>query len=163
MMKKISFILIAVTLLFAACKPQNNYEIGDPSSKVEGIAATWQLTEAFLVDEVAINKDEANVTNYFTQVYEPFTITFNSETFTYNVNGPTGVKYFGANGDWSFDSNEFPTEVNLTPKDGKPAFILTLLGPIREVDQHLKVQYFKGCGSSAPNMSFKFTFNRINE
>jgi len=161
-MKKLSFLGLLSFLLIVGCKPQSNYSIGDPSSKLQGIAATWQITQVFIVDEVAINKDEAEVTKFFTEDNTPFTVVFDKDAFSYTTAGVKGIKYFGANGSWAFDDNDFPTEISVTPSDGTPAFTLDLLGPIREVDQELQVQYFKGCSGSDPSMSLKLTFNRLN-
>jgi hypothetical protein len=161
-MKKLSFLGLLSILLIIGCKPQSNYTIGDPSSKLAGIAADWQISEVFIVDEVAINKDEADVSKYFTVDNDPFSINFNSESFTYATTGIKGIKYFGNTGEWAFDDNDFPTEILVTPRDGTSPFTLSLLGPIREVDQELQVQYFKGCSGSDPTMSLKLTFNRIN-
>ena len=107
-------------------------------------------------------KPTFEIKNLSTINNDPFSVNFNSESFSYATTGLKGIKYFGNTGTWAFDDNDFPTEILVSPSDGTSPFTLSLLGPIREVDQELQVQYFKGCSGSDPTMSLKLTFNRIN-
>ena len=159
-LKYLSFILV---LAAWGCKPQSNYEIGDPSSKLEGIRGDWKVGEVVFVDEVSTNKNEGDLTDYFTETNDAFSVNFDSDAFSYTVTGALGAKYLGTGGTWSFDDNEFPTAINFSPSDGTDPYTATLLGPIREVDNTLIIQVFRGCASSGTaNMSIKFTFDRQN-
>lgn len=153
--KVLVFSLVVVALL--SCRPENRYEIGDPSDKIAGISDSWTISSVILIDEASLNKSQVDISSFYLQGDQLMTMEFTETNYT--VTEGTGKNFFGASGTWAFDDPVFPTQVTLSPENGSD-IVLSLLGPIREVDQELRIQYTRGCGPDSPTVSYNFTFNR---
>jgi hypothetical protein len=156
-MKKI-LMYLSIGLIALSCKPDVDVPIGDPSSKVDGISDSWTISEVTMVDEVSVNKDELEVSAFFTNQASPISLEFTAASKTYTASGNMANNFFGAGGTWSFDDDSFPTMVTLLTSEGQ-LIELNLNGPIREVDQELNVQFTKSCVDE-PRSSYKFKFSR---
>jgi len=157
-MKKQLIITLSILALFStnACKKEK-LELEPPSSKVEGISDTWVLKEVTQVDEANPLFPEMEVSEAFigNQALE---MSFESTNFTYSVEEGDSPNYFGTNGTWSFDNNEYPTLVNIV-HDGKEE-VLQLLRTVRTVDQTFEFQYFRTCENGKRVVSYKMVFER---
>jgi hypothetical protein len=155
---KISWaLLLTLTLLLAACKPEEII-LDPPPSKLEGINGTFTLVNATQVDPFVIgSNNKLDITTVFTTDGVP-SLTFNSGNFTYIFNPGGGPNYLGSNGTWAFDNNDYPTRIAMNP--GGTQFDLKLLHTIRPQDEHLEVQFERACGgTTAVIYQFKFARN----
>ena len=125
---------------------------------MDGISDSWTISEVTMVDEVSVNKDELEVSAFFTNQASPISLEFMAASKTYTASGNMANNFFGASGTWSFDDDSFPTMVTLLTSEGQ-LIELDLNGPIREVDQELNVQFTKNCVDE-PRSSYKFKFSR---
>ena len=141
-------------LAFAGCKKETK-EIGDPSSKLQGINDVWVLEKVEQTDpgdaEFVID-----VTTAFTEGGAP-EMTINSADFTYSFN-VTDPIFIGTSGSWAFDDNTFPTRIDAT-YNGNTA-PLKLLRTVRTVDQQLSFQLMRYCDGGTASTIYHFTFKR---
>lgn len=155
---------IPIALLFAlgvftlnSCKKER-LELEPPSSKLEGINATWKLIEVIQVDEADALFPEMEVSEAFIGE-DGLEITFNSNDFSYSVRAGESPNYFGTSGTWAFDDNEFPTLISIS-HDGKTEN-LNLLRTVRTVDKTLEFRYYRQCADAGKNVvSYKMVFER---
>lgn len=141
-------------LVFAGCKDKTR-EIGDPSSKLQGINDVWVLEKVEQADP-SDAEFVIDVTPVFTEGGAP-ELTINSTDFTYsfNVNDPI---FIGTSGNWTFDDNTFPTRIDAS--FGGNTAPLKLLRTVRSVDQHLSFQLIRYCGGGTASTIYHFTFRR---
>jgi hypothetical protein len=156
-LKLSTVVFLLGTLSFVGCRPDNPYEIGDPADRVAGLSDTWVISEVIMVDEASLTKDELDVSDYFLQGETLYTIEFTETNYT--VTEGAGNNLIGASGTWAFDDVNYPTQIVLTTESGTE-LSLSLLAPIREVDQQLRFQVTRGCAADAPTVSYNYTFNR---
>lgn len=117
---KKSWMLVAVTLFFAACTPKEHKELGAPRNVIASLSGTWKLTKATQVDEDATKKGfpfkELDITSLFP--YTNFVLTLNvtngaPATFTTTPgSSPRIIKL--ASGNWTVDNIEYPKDITLT-------------------------------------------------
>ena len=159
----ILMILILTSVIVSNCK--KTYTLDEPESKIEGINGTWILYSVVQVDEVDLAKAERSLTDLYigdgtTSVME---ITFNSSNFTYEVTlGEIGKNYLPTNGTWEFDNNEFPEFIYLDDGQGNIT-VLTMQGPTRPQDQHLKFSFKRSCtieNELTEYVGYRYEFNR---
>lgn len=159
-MKKIhtvALLLMMGSISLHSCK-KDRLELEAPSSKLEGINATWKLKEVIQVDEADALFPEMEVSEAFIGE-DGLEITFNSSDFSYAVNAGESPNYFGTTGTWAFDDNEFPTLISIT-HDGKTEN-LNLLRTVRTVDKTLEFRYYRQCAEAGKNVvSYKMVFER---
>ena len=145
--------LIAM-LAFAGCKKETK-EIGDPSSKLQGINDVWVLEKVEQTDpgdaEFVID-----VTPVFTEG-GPTELSINSSDFTYSFNTDDPI-FIGTSGSWSFDDNAYPTRIDAT-YNGTTA-PLQLLRTVRTVDQQLSFRLVRTCDGGTKSTIYHFTFKR---
>jgi hypothetical protein len=161
-MKKILVLTILTSLIFSACKKELK-EIGSPANKVEGIKASWTMTQAIQIDERSLTRESYNLTNYFISKGNMPNVTFTDNTFTVDTTG-VPVNYFGGtSGTWSFDDPNAPLYVTFKSVEGNTV-TLKLGGPIRPQDNLKLVRdvYLQCKNDKAPAIatSFVLTFNR---
>lgn len=156
-MKKIIYLfIITASLSISACKKKERPTLAPPESKIEGISATWVITQVNLTDEIDLLKTSRDITPFFIKS-NPMEITFTKEG-TYSVKEGDGKNYFGLSGAWSFDDPMYPTQLILD--DGINWRAIKLLAPTRPSDPELKISIInKDCDDKAIN-SVKFTFKR---
>ena len=145
-MKNRNYIVLICCLLLGlyACEDsKDNKEIGAPLSQLEGINDNWQLESIKQIDELA-GDNEIDVTDILLGT-TPAVITFNSTDFTFSTDKGTSKIYFPESGNWTFDNNEFPTQI-LVPVGGEN-LILDMITPVRpEVDRILEFKYVRPFG-----------------
>ncbi len=151
MKKKSIVIAVLISISLLACKKE--YEnIGTPSSKIEGVKSDWGLTKFTISDKSTVVEEKMDLTDFFSgNVITPnikFSINGVDTTYTCDT---TGLPYnvFGSiAGRWRFDNNETPTKLLLLPENNGDLVELTLLAPIRTVDNTLKVSKSVYCGGN---------------
>ena len=156
----LSIVLLSLVIILSSCK-KDHPVLDPPGSKLEGINATWSLTEVVQVDVASIQQKKLNVSTAFVGS-TPLVMTFNSSDFTYTVTKGSGPNYFGDGGSWAFDDNEYPTQITLTPNSGAPK-VLPMLHTIRPVDTYLNFMYSRTCANDQdPYIAYEFKFVRSN-
>lgn len=152
-------------VIFQACKPEIEGELGTPFDKAEGLSATpWVFTSAAVIDEFNPSRPRKDITSFYTAGEQLLTLNFNADgTFT-AVSG-SGKNPFPEAGTWSFDNNETPRELLL--ESGGVITQARLSAPTRVVDQVLEIEFVqRQCvdetGQEKPVLSYAFTFNRQN-
>lgn len=158
-----AIIIASIFIGFMACKKEIK-DIGTPSSKVEGLQATWKLTSCSMIDELSLTKEAIKMGDVFTK--NPVNVLPNIKFETvagirkYTVDTTNLLINFFQNptGTWNFDNDEFPTTIQFVP-DGGTAFELPLGGPIRTVDSVLKLRKSVYCGGEL-KFSYVLEFER---
>lgn len=154
----VSLVAISIT----SCKEDDDTEIGDPFSKIEGLTATdWIVAEVFLVDESNPAKPERDISNYYTSTANRLEMSYNIDG-TFVVTAGDGLNFFPSSGSWMFDNDQAPTAIILTSDEGVTE--MPLAGPTRISDAQLKIQFVKEyCqveGVSKGKLGYRLVFNR---
>ncbi len=159
--------IIMITAFFIslmACKKEIK-DIGAPASKVEGLQANWVLQRCSMVDELSLTKESIKMGDYFTvknaaltQPNIKFAINNGNRIYTVDTTNVLVNFFQASSGTWNFDNDEFPTEIVFNPTGGTP-FTLPLGGPIRTVDQVLKLRKPVYCGGEL-KFSYVLEFER---
>jgi hypothetical protein len=157
------YTLVALALVtglatFNSCE-KNVYEIGTPTSKLDGINGSWNISGVTQIDEASPLKDEMDLSKFFLKPGEPIlSISLNSDELTYSVVPGTGNNPFGDGGDWTFDDPNYPSYVILYPTNGDT--IQVGLGrTIKPTDSNLYLNQQKLCGD-APVTTYLYIFDR---
>ncbi len=163
-MKKYKYFIILSLLVIGltGCK-DDEAEIGEPYSKIEGLTATdWIVEEVYLVDESNPAKPEKSVTEYYTSGDTRMEMDFKTDG-TFTVTSGDGLNFFPPSGTWSFDYDAAPTKIILISDEG----VVTdapLAGPTRITDAQLKIQivhsYCQVEGESKGVLGYRIVFNR---
>jgi hypothetical protein len=137
-------------------------EIGDPWSHIEGITATtWVLTDAEIIDEGNPSRPRRSISRFFTGGDDVMTLSFTEDGNFVSVPGDGG-EVFPLDGTWAFDLNEAPRRVILTSVDG--TITANLGAPVRLVDQELQLEIVKRTcvvdGEVKPALGYSFIFAR---
>ena len=165
-MKKYNYLIFLFVSLLAmglvGCEDDDE-EIGDPFSKIEGLTATdWIVEEVYLVDESNPAKPEKSITDYYTSGDTRMEMDFNTDG-TFTVTSGDGLNFFPPSGTWSFDNDAAPTKIVLISEDGEVTDA-PLAGPTRITDEQLKIQLVKYfCqvdGVSKGVLGYRLVFNR---
>lgn len=148
-------------LLLQGCKDDDR-EIGDPWSHVEGITGTgWVLTDAELIDEGNPSRPRRSLSRFFTEGDDVMTLNFTADGHFVSIPGDGG-EVFPLDGTWSFDRNEAPRRVIFTNDQG--SITANLGAPVRIIDQELKLDIVKRTclvdGEVKPALGYRFTFAR---
>lgn len=152
-MKKLLLLLMITGIALQACKKEP--KIYDPSSKLDGINATWVLNKVTQTDPS--DKDNPLDISYVYTEGNPIELTINSSDLSYSFNQSNPI-FMGNNGTWKFDDNDFPTQIEIT-HDGKTD-VLPLLRTVRAVDAVLTFQLDKFCDGGTKTTSYQYTFIR---
>ncbi len=160
-----AFYTTAFVMALTGCK-DDEPEIGEPFSKIEGITATgWQIAEAFLVDENNPAKPEQDISEYYTSSDNLLEINFSADG-SYEVIEGDGIAFLPLTGTWSFNDNAAPTSIIFVGDNGE-VITAPLDGPTRIVDSQLKIrferEYCQIDGESKPVLGYRVVFNRIEE
>lgn len=162
-MKKIILIGLLATLGLASCKKELK-EIGAPASKVEGIVANWELSQAIQIDERSLTRESFNLTNFFLKKGKLPNITFGENTYTVDTAGLSFNFFGGPSGTWAFDDASAPSNITFTPTGGAP-ITLKLGGPIRPQD-NLKIsrEVAEQCkNDKGPKVTYSFVLTFIRK
>jgi len=156
------FFLVIVLASLQGCE-EDEPEIGEPFSKVEGLTATdWIISEVYLVDETNPAKPERNISSFYTSTDNLLFVSFSTDG-TFNVTPGDGLNFFPDAGTWSFDDDNAPTEIILVSTDGVTT-VAPLGGPTRISDQQLKINFVKrSCPDGAEEkaaLGYRLVFNR---
>jgi hypothetical protein len=141
-------------IAFAGCKDKTK-EIGDPSSKLQGINDVWVLEKVEQADP-SDAEFVIDVTPVFTEGGAP-ELSINSSNFTYRFNVDDPI-FIGTSGTWNFDDIAFPTRIDATHNGNTQP--LKLLRTVRNVDQHLSFQLTRYCDGGTASTIYHFTFKR---
>ncbi|MFA9214981.1 MAG: hypothetical protein ACEQSR_14265 [Candidatus Methylacidiphilales bacterium] len=157
-----AIIIASIFIGFMACKKEIK-DIGVPSSKLEGLQASWKLTSCSMVDELSLTKESVKMGDVFTKgsINTPnikFETVAGIRKYTVDTTNLLVNFFQKPTGTWNFDSDEFPTLIQFVP-DGGTAFELPLGGPIRTVDAVLKLRKPIYCGGEL-KFSYVLEFER---
>ncbi len=162
----IFFIVLATA--FAACEPVEYGELGEPFSKIEGIEGTWIATEVIQVDETALAQGgmytEQDLTDLFN--FTSYSITFdvdaNNLPSNFSVTSSGAPSFIDTTGIWTFNDNDFPTEVLFTHPDSSLfSSKMRLITPPRDQNPlRMKFQRFSG---GKLIVSYQYTFEKQNQ
>ena len=157
--------LLILVLALTSCEPLEYGELGEPFSKIGGIAGTWKVIEVIQVDETALAQGglytEQDLTGLFN--FSDYTITFNvdagSQPSSFDVVTGGSPSFIDTSGTWTFDNNDFPTEVWLKhPDSTKYSSMMRLIAPPRDQSQlRMKFQRFAG---GKLIISYRYTFEK---
>ena len=160
------FIVLVIALV--ACEPVEYGELGGPFSKIEGIEGTWITTEVIQIDETALAQGglytEQDLTNLFN--FSSYTITFSVDTDTmpssFSVFTGGAPSFIDTTGSWTFNDNDFPTEVLFTHPDSSVfTSKMRLIAPPRDQNPlRMKFQRFSG---GKLIISYQYTFEKQNQ
>ncbi len=157
------FLALIVTLLFAGCQ-EDEYEIGEPFSKLEGINGSWEISQVNQVDftnrpvfDISIDVSELIIGS------DPMSINFNSETTKYTIEAGTTSNLLGDGGNWYFDDDQFPTAITFVRNDGTQTTV-QMIGTVRIVDNELRFEISKDCSSvESPEFGYEYVFQRVTQ
>lgn len=160
--------LTGILLIFAlhGCKERINGELGEPFDKVAGMAGTWELVSFIQKDLNNPIKEERDLSQfYIVDGITPMRLSFTASDKSFEVAITEGRNFFGDNGTWYFDNDEYPTQVFLAGESDTSAFELGSV--VRTFDQTLELELPRGCDLGTADESrtvvYRFTFNRVNE
>jgi hypothetical protein len=164
-MKNIHFLLLGFILLAAFGCKTDPPELGEPFSKIEGIADDWELIELHQVDLLTKNDDNSIDLSDMFIGGTPAKLSFSTD-FSYTGSANSSKMYFPTAGTWAFDNNDYPSQLFIT--SGGETVTLELLAPVRErVDPYLHVRYvrpFNGCAppevSTTGAVAYDYKFER---
>ena len=157
-------LLLVVVVSNEGCKRTIEGELGDPFDKVKGMAGTWELRSFIQKDLNNPIKEERDLSEfYIVDGIPPLQITF-GEDRSYSVAITEGKNYFGSEGDWRFDNDEYPTFIYLENETDTLQFELGRV--VREFDNELQIELPRGCDlgetNEVPTVIYRFIFNRQN-
>lgn len=157
-----AIIIASIFIGFMACKKEIK-DLGAPSSKVEGVQASWKLTSCSMVDELSLTKESIKMGDIFAKgsIITPnikFETVAGIRKYTVDTTNSLINFFQKPTGSWNFDSDEFPTLIQFVP-DGGTAFELVLGGPIRTIDPILKLRKPVYCGGEL-KFSYVLEFER---
>lgn len=165
-MKKNHIILtvLLIAIGFVACKKTIEGELGEPFDKVKGLSGTWELAKFEQQDLNNPIQETRDLSSFYIDgQVTPLQITFGSDR-SYDVALEMGKNYFGTEGTWSFDDEDYPSFLILDT--GADTLEYNLGAVVREFDNTLQIDYLRGCEDSNGNFTetvvYKFIFNRIN-
>lgn len=147
-----------VAITFNSCE-KKVYEIGTPTSKLDGINGAWNISAVTQIDEASPLKDEMDLSRFFIAPGEPaLSLTFNSSDFTYTVIPGTGKNPFGESGKWAFDDVNYPSNVSLYSLTGDTV-VMGLGRTIRPTDSSLFLNQQRTC-EGTPVTTYQYIFDR---
>lgn len=163
MKKSFLYIVLAgIVATLAGCREE--YQLGDPFSKIIGLGGTWRLVEVRQVDELARRVGENRDVTSLMLGGTPAEMTFDSEARTFTTNFATSRLYVPASGSWAFDDDLYPSKIIVD--SGTTEWILQ--ASVREkIDNYLIFKVYRNAacatlpdGKIAPN-SYIYKFVRL--
>jgi hypothetical protein len=153
--------LATIGMVFNGCVEERK-EIGEPFDKVEGISGTWIVSDAAVIDEQSVLKDEIDITDFYTS--DPgnvMELIFDGVTMTYQVTPGEGINFFGTGGTWEYDDPNFPEFLYLyTQVEMEDDTIVLQMGTtVNEFSSSMDIKYPRYCGENNVS-SYRYTFLR---
>lgn len=149
-MKKIIAVFFLISML-GACQKEYK-EIGNAPSKIEGITAKWVLHSCSVIDKGGFIEETVEITPFFTSSPKLPNISFTMEAgvgrYTCDTSNIAFNFFGGTSGTWSFDNNEFPTKLLITPNGSEQGIVMPLAATIRPTDTYLKIDQSVLCGTT---------------
>jgi hypothetical protein len=166
-MKLTYFTLISLLLFgFSACQETKDLVLEAPMSKITGISDTWKLSKVVQADLLTNipERSELDLSNLYIGT-EPMSISFTADG-NYTLTPGTTLNYIGGSGTWSFNNNDYPTQINLVSNGVNTT--LQLFAPTREVDNTLEVGAIQYCSvpdnngvlQATPAVGYMYIFDR---
>ena len=162
---KIFTFSIALAIALVSCEPVQYEKIGVPFSKLESIEGTWVATKVIQVDETAVSQgglyQEMDLTDLYN--FTSYSITFNldSDTLpsTFSIETGGAPSFIDTMGNWSFNDNNFPTEIHFTHSDSANfTSKLYLIAPPRDQNP-LRVKFLR-FSKEKLIVSYQYIFER---
>ena len=155
--------MTAITMIFAACKPDLKGELGTAADKVAGMSGTWKVSRFSQVDLNNPIQEERDLSEfYIVPGEEVLTIQFNKNDRSYVVTPGAGRNYFGTSGTWAFDNDAAPSTLILT--SAEETLELPLGTMVREFDNAFEIEIPRFCedatGNRQATVIYKFQFTR---
>ena len=162
---KISLFILGLAVIASSCKPEVEGELGEPFDKVAGMSGTWELSTFLQKDLNNPIKEERDLSMvYINGVDQPLRLTFDATERTYQVEITNGRNFFGTDGTWSFDNDQYPTTLILD--NATEVLEMNLGSVVRTFDNELSIELDKACinteGDITQTVIYIFNFNRIN-
>lgn len=135
------------------------YEIGEETSKLEGIHGSWDITAVTQIDEASPLKDEMDLSRFFIIPGEtPLSVTFDSDNLLYTTVSGGGKNPFGDKGSWAFDDVKYPSYVSMY-SDAGDTVVMGLGQTIRPTDANLYLNQQKSCEGTVV-LTYQYIFDR---
>lgn len=160
-MRRYILLLFPLLVLLGACEQTAFDPIGEPFSKVEGLATNWTLQQVVQVDYLTNKFENSQDISYFVVGSQPPQLDFKAAGSYTASYGDSPLQLFGESGTWAFDDVAFPTKLTLTPTGGQ-AIAVDLLASTRISDPELSFEMPRNCRGTL-SMSYQFTFSRTNQ
>jgi hypothetical protein len=161
-MKYTLLIALAVIMTISGCKKKIEGELGTPYSKVAGMNGAWEIISFSQIDLNNPIQEERDLSKFYVQAdEEPFTITFNSSERSYSVDYAIGKNFFGDEGTWSFDDDEFPSFLYMD--DGINILEFEMGNVVDRYDNELSIELNRACVSGddvTETVIYRFVFAR---
>lgn len=159
---QIILLLLIIAAVSDGCRPKKFKDIGDASSKMEGIKANWIMAHAYVIDEAYVTPDKFEITDFYRTGTTLPNLNISDNSFSSTVTGVV-KNYFGTgNGTWKFDDNNFPTSVIFSYSNAtKDTFLLA--SSIRATDNALKLKkqyYYMKAGKKTLGFSYIWEFTK---
>lgn len=162
-----TFLAIAIVgIAFSSCKEKIEGELGEPFDKVAGLAGTWELTSFIQKDLNNPVKEERDLSSFYIQDgITPLQLTFGETDRSYSAAIEVGRNYFGTEGTWGYDDDQYPSSIYLFSETDTLTFDLGRM--VREFDNTLLIELPRGCSlgtaDAIETVVYKFEFARVNQ
>lgn len=156
----ITFIALAIIGLVSLYSCEKKvYEIGEETSKLEGINGSWSITGVTQIDDASPLKDEMDLSRFFIiPGQEPLSVTFDSENLLYSTVSGGGKNPFGDKGSWAFDDVKYPSYLTMY-SDAGDTVVVGLGQTIRPTDANLFLNQQKSCEGTVV-LTYQYIFDR---
>ena len=154
-----------LVLAFVGCKPELKGELGEPFDKVQGMSGTWELSSFIQKDLNNPIKEERDLSQFYINgIDAPMSLEMSASDRAFSVDIINGKNFFGQEGTWMFDDDEFPTVIFF---DNGVAILEFKLGRVvRPFDNTLSIELDRQCinaeGDELDTVVYIFNFNRVS-
>lgn len=149
---------LVVVVLAIACKPDPYKEIGPTYSTAEGVDGTWSITKVEVIDESSPLRLRRDLTDFYLGATAPIGLELNVDSKTYTVqNASQGGNYFGTNGTFIFDDEDFPTQMTFI--EGTDSTVVNFTQLTRKIDPYMGLS-IKRSACDKLYATYQFTFSR---
>lgn len=154
-----------LVLAFVGCKPELKGELGEPFDKVQGMSGTWELSSFIQKDLNNPIKEERDLSQFYINgIDAPMSLEMSASDRAFSVDIINGKNFFGQEGTWMFDDDEFPTVIFFDNGDAILEFKLGRV--VRPFDNTLSIELDRQCinaeGDELDTVVYIFNFNRVS-